>query len=825
VATTGNINPAAGGLLVIDGITVEPSDRVLLKDQADQRQNGIYGASAGEWYRASDGRSPRSINKGTTVHVQEGTANGGKVYAFQTLDPVIGTDDIQISFYISDDIVAGAEDDIQQAADEATAAMEAASEAMQEAAAEAEADIDQAAAEAIANVEQEGNEQVDRVEAAGAAITGIVSPIIIAENTFGTKGSVELWNPETPPDYVRTAGHWTAGDGGGALYRKVGVEPSHEGKIQSADGTWWELAEPAVYPEMFGARGDGATNDVAAITSAIAFCNHVRLRPGVTYAVNSTVLISGKTSFRLEGNGATIKRTYGTSAQFVHLFQSENVHISDIYLFGDVEAHGGLEAPDHNLACFACKRVLLENVHSSYAVCDGFYFNEWTGVKTQQLTMINCTSEYNYRGAMSLISVENALFENCKFNYTGLSTAGGTSPIHGVDLEPNVGGIALPLFITFRGCEFRDNASGLIINVNSRNVVVENCLVADNRSYGISNSGMKTVVRSTTFLRNGSIANQRPQLNCQWAMSGSRTSMVLESCLFYNGVWRDIQFSEGAGMDIRNCLFEGGTNSGIVMLASGTTAALRGAIRIRDCLIAGLTEVSGASSYISLGNTALLVDVDGVELNQNITRECDTVNASTAVTQVNSCWGLNVGMGVTGTNIPLGATIASIDADMNSFVLSAPATATGNNSTLTFASPAPVTTGFQLGSSSTRVRVERLHIRGAGWVNATQNFGRVHRVANNMVDDVITDGINYQTEAVLDPVSLADGAGFTTTVAVSCNLGDFVDVAFSLSLQGITVTAWVSANDVVSVRFQNETGGVLDLASGTLYVMVRKRNT
>lgn len=40
--------------------------------------------------------------------------------------------------------------------------------------------------------------------------------------------------------------------------------------------------------------------------------------------------------------------------------------------------------------------------------------------------------------------------------------------------------------------------------------------------------------------------------------------------------------------------------------------------------------------------------------------------------------------------------------------------------------------------------------------------------------------------------------------------------SFSLALQGIIVTAYVSAADTVSVRFQNESGGTLDLGSGTL---------
>ncbi|MBU2051095.1 MAG: hypothetical protein KKH61_19265, partial [Gammaproteobacteria bacterium] len=77
--------------------------------------------------------------------------------------------------------------------------------------------------------------------------------------------------------------------------------------------------------------------------------------------------------------------------------------------------------------------------------------------------------------------------------------------------------------------------------------------------------------------------------------------------------------------------------------------------------------------------------------------------------------------------------------------------------------------------------------------------------------------------ATYDPGSLIDGAGATTTVTVTgAALGDFAEASFSLDLQGITLTAWVSAADTVSVRFQNETTGTLDLASGTLRARVRK---
>lgn len=68
-----------------------------------------------------------------------------------------------------------------------------------------------------------------------------------------------------------------------------------------------------------------------------------------------------------------------------------------------------------------------------------------------------------------------------------------------------------------------------------------------------------------------------------------------------------------------------------------------------------------------------------------------------------------------------------------------------------------------------------------------------------------------------NPPSLADGSGTTTAVTVvGASLGDFAEAAFSEDTQGVSVSAWVSAADTVSVRFQNETGGVVDLNQGTL---------
>ena len=95
-------------------------------------------------------------------------------------------------------------------------------------------------------------------------------------------------------------------------------------------------------------------------------------------------------------------------------------------------------------------------------------------------------------------------------------------------------------------------------------------------------------------------------------------------------------------------------------------------------------------------------------------------------------------------------------------------------------------------------------------------------INNEFVHAPLPALFGFTGSAVYDPVSLADGAGVTTTVTVTgAALGDFVEVSFSLNLQGVTLTGWVSAANTVSVRFQNETGGVIDLASGTIKARAR----
>ena len=109
---------------------------------------------------------------------------------------------------------------------------------------------------------------------------------------------------------------------------------------------------------------------------------------------------------------------------------------------------------------------------------------------------------------------------------------------------------------------------------------------------------------------------------------------------------------------------------------------------------------------------------------------------------------------------------------------------------------------------------------GSSNANSFVLSGTTNYTLRNIQYDGTTWGV---FTATYDPPNLVDGDGVTTNVTVSnATLGDFVRVSFSLALQGILLTGWVTSSTNVAVRFQNETGGTIDLGSGTIRVMLEK---
>src|SRR5690606_12025882 len=76
-----------------------------------------------------------------------------------------------------------------------------------------------------------------------------------------------------------------------------------------------------------------------------------------------------------------------------------------------------------------------------------------------------------------------------------------------------------------------------------------------------------------------------------------------------------------------------------------------------------------------------------------------------------------------------------------------------------------------------------------------------------------------------DPPPLDAGAADTTqTITVTgAAVGDYVTASFSNSLNGVTLLAWVSSSNTVAFKFINNSGGGVNLSSGTVRVQVEKR--
>mgnify|MGYP001559711895 CR=1 FL=1 len=97
--------------------------------------------------------------------------------------------------------------------------------------------------------------------------------------------------------------------------------------------------------------------------------------------------------------------------------------------------------------------------------------------------------------------------------------------------------------------------------------------------------------------------------------------------------------------------------------------------------------------------------------------------------------------------------------------------------------------------------------------------------------DLVLDGLNAIQQQVIgtttqawDPASIANGTGATSPAfaVAGASFGDAVDVSAPYSLGGLTATGSVQAAGQVVVRLENQTGGAVNLASGTWRAVVRR---
>jgi hypothetical protein len=87
VASTANI-ASLSGVTSIDGVSLAEEDRVLLKNQADPAENGIYVFYTSSGLSRALDASTDFLTCGATCYVDEGSANEGTFWTLTTYDPI-----------------------------------------------------------------------------------------------------------------------------------------------------------------------------------------------------------------------------------------------------------------------------------------------------------------------------------------------------------------------------------------------------------------------------------------------------------------------------------------------------------------------------------------------------------------------------------------------------------------------------------------------------------------------------------------------------------------------------------------------------------------
>lgn len=116
-----------------------------------------------------------------------------------------------------------------------------------------------------------------------------------------------------------------------------------------------------------------------------------------------------------------------------------------------------------------------------------------------------------------------------------------------------------------------------------------------------------------------------------------------------------------------------------------------------------------------------------------------------------------------------------------------------------------------------------MDIRKPPWVN-DEKFTELNLWLEELWTKMLEEDI--RASATWDPGSIADGD--EEAVDVTCTgaaLGDYAIASFSADITDLTLDAQVTAANTVTCVLANNTGGAIDLASGTVYVRVFRRTT
>ena len=273
--------------------------------------------------------------------------------------------------------------------------------------------------------------------------------------TFDTVADMKASTNLIAGCYARTLGFYTVGDNGGATYRITDTGTANEMDVIAVGELYANLSNTDyVTPEMFGAKGDGTTDDRTQLNACINY-SAVPLKVFKKNAIyrfdqNSAIVVPSNTT--IEGNGATIikagKTEFSQKSRMFYIdawgITTSNVSINGLTFDGD--ASNSVTSTTPLCVIHLGNGGYMKNV--SITNCT------FRNVQGHGLGVFNDNSDLNADECC-----ENILIDNC--NFRGIA---------------GVGVIQSKIVSHITNCKFYSTSSEAItIDNGCRNCIVDGC--------------------------------------------------------------------------------------------------------------------------------------------------------------------------------------------------------------------------------------------------------------------------------------------------------------------------------------------------------------
>ena len=260
-----------------------------------------------------------------------------------------------------------------------------------------------------------------------------------------------------------------------------------------------------VTPEMFGAAGDGVTNDREAIQAAldagpvVVFSNPYLISSTstaesfdyLTVPSDRKLIFTNQSGIKIAGTN------HFTSYAILLLDDVENVTIDGAIIIGDKQEYGYDDSTEwcHGIAMQGSNYIRILN--STIVNCRG------DGIALQNSNSDNvwidrCYIRDNGRNNISVTSGDHVKITNCR-----LDNADSFAPMYGIDIEPNPGSGQNVKNCVIDNCTFSGNTYGAIsiaATQEDERIYISNCTCEGAIGIGSRGDGCSVIVSNCTII-------------------------------------------------------------------------------------------------------------------------------------------------------------------------------------------------------------------------------------------------------------------------------------------------------------------------------------